>query len=79
MGRSHYNFEKRRRELEKKKKKEAKRQAKLEKKAAAAGADEGITEDGVPLAEGVSLENRETPEERATVETEPNPPAEVPD
>ena len=34
MARSHYSFEKRRKELEKKKKKEAKQQAKAERKAA---------------------------------------------
>ena len=34
MARSHYSYEKRRKELEKKKKKEAKRQAKAERKAA---------------------------------------------
>jgi len=42
MGRNHFSFEKRRKELEKKKKKEAKRLAKLEKKAAAAAAAEGV-------------------------------------
>jgi len=34
MARSHFSFEKRRKELDKKKKKEAKRQAKAERKAA---------------------------------------------
>jgi len=34
LARSHYSFEKRRKELEKKKKKDAKRQAKAERKAA---------------------------------------------
>ena len=34
MARSHFSFEKRRKELEKKKKKEAKRQAKADRKAA---------------------------------------------
>ena len=34
MARSHFSFEKRRKELEKQKKKEAKRQAKAERKAA---------------------------------------------
>jgi len=34
LARSHYSFEKRRKELEKKKKKDAKRQAKVDRKAA---------------------------------------------
>ena len=40
MARSHFSFEKRRKELEKKKKKEAKRLAKAERKAAIAAGEE---------------------------------------
>ena len=39
MARSHYSFEKRRKELEKMKKKEAKRQARAERKAAQAAGE----------------------------------------
>ena len=39
MARSHFSFEKRRKELEKKKKKEAKRQAKADRKAAEEAGD----------------------------------------
>lgn len=40
MARSHFSYEKRRKELEKKKKKEAKRQAKADRKAAEAAGEE---------------------------------------
>ncbi len=40
MARSHFSFEKRRKELEKKKKKEAKRQAKVDRKAAIEAGEE---------------------------------------
>ncbi|MBU8872015.1 MAG: hypothetical protein KOO60_14200 [Gemmatimonadales bacterium] len=40
MARSHFSFEKRRKELEKKKKKEAKRQAKADRKAALEAGEE---------------------------------------
>jgi hypothetical protein len=40
LARSHFSYEKRRKELEKKKKKEAKRLAKAERKAAAAAGEE---------------------------------------
>jgi S-adenosylmethionine hydrolase len=40
MARSHFSFEKRRKELEKKKKKEAKRQAKADRKAAIEAGEE---------------------------------------
>ena len=46
MARSNYNYEKRRKELEKKKKKEAKRLAKLERKSAAAENVETSPEEG---------------------------------
>jgi len=46
LARSNYNYEKRRKELEKKKKKEAKRLAKLERKTSAAEDVETTSEEG---------------------------------
>jgi hypothetical protein len=52
LARTNYNFEKRRKELEKKKKKEAKRLARLEKKIKAADDSETTPEGGpAPAAE----------------------------
>lgn len=74
MARSHFSFEKRRKELDKKAKKEAKRQAKLERKAQAeedgtigsgpevAPLDDPFDEDGAPkAAEDEGDDSDETP------------------
>ena len=56
MARSHFSYEKRRKELEKKKKKEAKRQERLERKTAKSDDPDaggppisGLDEDGNPI------------------------------
>ena len=75
MARSHFSFEKRRKELEKKKKKEAKRLAKAERKAAR-DAGEEIPEPAVVVDEFgnvVEVESEsDAPEDDAAATTEPN-------
>jgi len=53
MAKSHFQFQKRQKELEKKKKKEEKRQRKLEKKAE----QNGETEDTVKEGDGEAIES----------------------
>lgn len=75
MARSHFSFEKRRKELEKKKKKEAKRLAKAERKAAR-DAGEEIPEPVVVIDEFgnvVEVESEgDAPEDDTATATEPN-------
>lgn len=64
MARSHYSFEKRRKELEKQKKKEAKRAARAERKAAGESG-------GAPLVEIDEWGNAIEPEPASETDAEP--------